>query len=112
MNKDFNKFMDSLKIQDKPEDMPTFECLSFVEQVFPLIKEQKEKGIVSNITNYELAHWYLDGDDWEIKLHVYVIDYPEMLQVNGNSYGHFQIIDEDSVIMSEGTLEDTPLVEG
>ena len=107
MNTDLNKFMDSLKMQENPEDMPTLECLSFVEQVFPLIKQQEEKGITSNITNYELAHWYQDGDDWEIKVHVYIIDYPEMLVVNGNSYGHFQVIDEDDAIISEGELEDT-----
>lgn len=112
MNTDLDKFMDSLKIQDKPEDMPTLECLAFTEQVFPLTKQQEQEGWKSSITNYELAHWYQDGDDWQIKVHVWVIDYPEMLVVNGNSRNHFQLFDEDDVMISEGSLEDTPLVEG
>ena len=112
MNTDLDKFMDSLKIQDKPEDMPTLECLAFTEQVFPLTKQQEQEGWKSNITSYELDYWYQDGDAWQIKVKVSIIDYPEMFTVLGNNHNHFQIIDEDDVIISEGTLEDTPLVEG
>ena len=112
MNTDLDKFMDSLKIQDKPEDMPTLECLAFMEQVFPLTKQQEQEGTKSNITGYELDHWYQDGDDWQIKVKVSIIDYPEEFTVLGNNHNHFQVIDEDDVIISEGELEDTPLVEG